>query len=356
MEVLVSTSAYQGRRIMVTGHTGFKGSWLTRWLTHLGARVSGLALPPASHPALFIEASLEHTLAHHVADVRDASAVQQIFASSRPELVFHLAAQSLVRASYEDPIGTYATNVMGTAHVLDAAQRCGAQGVVVVTSDKCYAPPPGATGYREGDALGGNDPYSSSKACAELVSASWRASFRDAGAPRIASARAGNVIGGGDWAADRLVPDLVRAALSGAETRIRHPHAIRPWQHVLEPLAGYLNLGARLLAGDTTAERAWNFGPAAADMTSVAHVADALCERLGGVWVSDTQLHPHEAGVLRLDSTDAQSLLRWQPRWSLPETLDLVADWYRRHHDGESAQVLMDENIAAYAALLEPAE
>ncbi len=354
--MLVSGGTYRDQRVLITGHTGFKGSWLSLWLDRLGARVSGLALAPDTRPALYREAQLDTRIDSHLADIRDAAAVRDIVASARPNILFHLAAQSLVRASYLDPIATYATNVMGTAHVLDAAQRAGVQAVVVITSDKCYAPPPTANGYREGDPMGGHDPYSSSKACAELLTASWRDSFGHAdGAPLIASARAGNVIGGGDWAQDRLVPDLIRAALAGAPTRIRNPAAIRPWQHVLEPLTGYLKLGARLLDGDATCARAWNFGPDEADMQPVSVIADRLCSRLDGHWQHDAGDHPHEAAVLRLDSSAARTHLGWSPRWTLDTALDALADWHQRHAAGESAQALMHEQLAAYGDPLESA-
>ncbi|QID17335.1 CDP-glucose 4,6-dehydratase [Nitrogeniibacter mangrovi] len=350
------SSVYTDRRVLVTGHTGFKGSWLSAWLAQFDARVSGLALAPATTPALYTEAALDSRIDSHLADIREPAAVDAVFAATRPEIVFHLAAQSLVRAGYADPIGTYATNVMGTAHVLDAARHHGVKAVVVVTSDKCYAPPPPTDGYRESDALGGHDPYSSSKACAELLTASWRDSFSGTGdGPLIASARAGNVIGGGDWAADRLVPDLIRAALAGTTTPIRNPQAIRPWQHVLEPLAGYLRLGARLLAGDAAAARAWNFGPEATDMQPVAVIAERLCARLDGHWQPDANAHPHEAAVLRLDSTDARTRLGWAPRWPLDTALDAVADWHRRHAAGEAALELMTEQLAAYGPPLESA-
>jgi len=355
MEVLVSPNTYLDRRVLVTGHTGFKGGWLALWLNQLGARVSGLALAPTTGPALFHEAELDQCMESHLGDIRDATTVQNIVAAARPEIIFHLAAQSLVRASYADPIGTYATNVMGTAHVLDAAQRYGVKAVIVVTSDKCYAPPPPPRGYREGDPLGGHDPYSSSKACAELLTASWRNSFASKGAaPLIASARAGNVIGGGDWAEDRLVPDLIRAAFARTSTLIRNPEAIRPWQHVLEPLTGYLKLGAHLLASDGPFARAWNFGPDEADMQPVSVLADRLCTRLGGHWQHDAGEHPHEAAVLRLDSTEARTRLGWAPRWSLDTSLDAVADWHGRHAAGESARQLMTEQLAAYGHPLEP--
>lgn len=355
MEMLVAPNPFRDRHVLVTGHTGFKGSWLVRWLTLLGARVSGLALAPQTAPALYDEAGLAGTMDSHLADLRSLESTCAVVDSTHPELIVHLAAQSLVRAGYADPIGTYATNVMGTAHLLEAARRAQVQAVVVVTSDKCYTPSADTAGHREGDPLGGPDPYSSSKACAELLSACWRSSFGGPGAPRIASVRAGNVIGGGDWAADRLVPDLVRAALAGQAAAIRNPHAIRPWQHVLEPLAGYLRVGARLLEGDTRVERAWNFGPAATDMAPVSRVADALCQRLGGQWTTDGGAHPAEAPVLRLNSQDAIDQLGWHPRWPLDTTLDRVADWYQHHHEGADARSLMDAQIEAYGNPLEAA-
>lgn len=348
--------AYRNRRVLVTGHTGFKGSWLSLWLQRLGAQVSGLALAPETTPALYREADLDHIVDSHLVDIRDPRRVYETVQRARPDILFHLAAQSLVRASYADPVATYATNVMGTAHVLDAAWRTGVKAVVIITSDKCYAPPPPADGYREGDPMGGHDPYSSSKACAELLTASWRQSFGDAhGAPLMASARAGNVIGGGDWARDRLVPDLVRAALAGKTACIRHPDAIRPWQHVLEPLSGYLILGARLLEGDVSCARAWNFGPDITDMQAVAVVADRLCQRLDAHWQPDDGVHPAEAAVLRLDSSDARAQLRWAPRWGLDRALDAVAHWHQRHAAGEAAQALMHEQLAAYGDPLEHA-
>ena len=340
-------ATYRTRRVLVTGHTGFKGSWLCAWLDTLGAQLGGLALAPDTTPSLYTAATLDDSIDSTLADIRDAAAVDAAIGAFRPEIVFHLAAQPLVRRSYADPLGTYATNVMGTAHVLDAASRHGVRAVVVVTSDKCYAPPPPAGGYRESDPLGGHDPYSASKACAELLAASWRDSFC-ADAPRIATARAGNVIGGGDWAEDRLIPDLIRAAQAGQPAPIRNPHAIRPWQHVLEPLAGYLALGARLLAGDARAARAWNFGPDADDMLPVGEVCDRMCAQLGSRWTHDTAAHPHEAPALRLDSRDARAHLPWAPRWNIADAIAAAGQWHRRFAAGESARSLIREQIAAY--------
>ncbi len=345
---------YAGRRVLVTGHTGFKGSWLSAWLNQLGAQVGGLALAPDTTPSLYLAADLDDCVSSQIGDIRDNAAVDAAIRAQQPDIIFHLAAQSLVRRGYADPIGTYATNIMGTAHVLDAASRHGVRAVVIITSDKCYAPPPPADGYRETDPLGGHDPYSASKACAELITASWRDSFgAKADAPLIASARAGNVIGGGDWAQDRLIPDLIRAADAGQTALIRNPLATRPWQHVLEPLSGYLALGTRLLAGDKAATRAWNFGPEADDMRSVAELCDLMCAQLGTRWTHDASDHPDEAAMLRLDSSDARQHLHWAPRWRLAQAAAAVSQWHRRFAAGESARALMHEQITAYTAAAE---
>ncbi|BAL23763.1 CDP-glucose 4,6-dehydratase [Azoarcus sp. KH32C] len=343
-------AAYGGRRVLLTGHTGFKGAWLALWLERLGATVSGLALPPDTTPSLFHALRLDETIESNFADIRDVEAVRRVVTESAPEIVFHLAAQPLVRRGYIAPVETLATNVMGTAHVLEAARNCpSVRAVVVVTTDKCYENRGWDSGYRESDRLGGHDPYSASKACAELVAAAWRSSYCQSGdAPLLATARAGNVIGGGDWAQDRLVPDIIRAIGAGQTVRVRNPDAIRPWQHVLEPLAGYLMLGARLLAGERFVAGAWNFGPALGDMQPVSTLCDALCTRLGGQWRCDEGEHPHEAAVLRLDSSHAMLKLGWAPRWTLAQTLDLTADWYARVNGGEDARALTLEQISAY--------
>jgi CDP-glucose 4,6-dehydratase len=318
---------WRGRRVFVTGHTGFKGSWLATWLASLGAHVTGYALPDR--------------------DVRDADALRGALFESDAEIVFHLAAQSLVRESYADPVGTYATNVMGTVHLLEsvrAAKRVRA--VVVVTSDKCYENREWLWPYREGEPLGGHDPYSSSKACQELVAAAYRRSF--GGAP-IATARAGNVIGGGDSAKDRLVPDLMRAFVRGESAAIRNPAAVRPWQHVLEPLHGYLMLAEALCGGDGFAD-AWNFGPYEHDVRPVGAIADALAARWGGAarWEQDPAAHPHEAMMLKLDSARARALLGWTPRLSLDTALDWIVEWHQ-HADPRAAT---QQQIERYEALL----
>ncbi|HJV26699.1 MAG TPA: CDP-glucose 4,6-dehydratase [Aromatoleum sp.] len=353
MESLAMSFAdYAGRRVLLTGHTGFKGGWLALWLERLGATVCGLALPPDTNPSLFDALRLGETVESNLADIRDVEAVKRVMTDTAPEIVFHLAAQPLVRHSYIAPIETLATNVMGTAHVLEAARNCpSVRAIVVVTTDKCYENRGWDSGYRESDRLGGHDPYSVSKACAELVASAWRSSYWQADdAPLLATARAGNVIGGGDWAADRLVPDVVRAIGSGQIVLVRNPAAIRPWQHVLEPLAGYLMLGARLLAGDRSFADAWNFGPALGDMQSVSALCEVLCKRLGGEWRHDEGEHPHEAAVLRLDSSHAMLKLGWAPRWTLVQALELTADWYARASRGEDARALTLEQVSAYEA------
>ncbi|HPU52486.1 MAG TPA: CDP-glucose 4,6-dehydratase [Burkholderiaceae bacterium] len=329
---------YAGRRVLVTGHTGFKGSWLAMWLECLGAQVIGLALPADSEPSH--HAILGLAQEEYLVDLRDARAVRQAVTGSAPEVVFHLAAQPLVRRGYREPALTFETNVQGTVNLLEAVRSTrSVRAVVVVTTDKCYQPNEGPWGYRESDPLGGPDPYSASKACAELVTASYRASFMNADDGRghrvlMASARAGNVIGGGDWAADRLVPDLVRAALSGVPVPIRYPHAVRPWQHVLEPLGGYLLLGQRLLEGAADCAQAWNFGPAMGDAWPVSRVVETFSRewpQAAARYQTDPS-GPHEATALRLDCAKAELALDWQPVWRLDQALMRTARWYRGWH------------------------
>ncbi|MFZ2995680.1 CDP-glucose 4,6-dehydratase [Sphingobium sp.] len=323
---------WAGRRVLVTGHSGFKGSWLLVLLDALGARVTGLSLAPDTTPSLFDIIEGASLCDHHVADIRDAAAVETIVTRAAPDIVLHLAAQPLVRASYADPLATYQTNVMGTAHVLEACRKApSVRTIVSVTTDKCYANDGRTQGYGEDAPLGGHDPYSNSKACAELVSACWRDSFLSEQGVGLATARAGNVIGGGDWSADRLVPDAIRAFGQGRRLEIRNPGAIRPWQHVLEPLTGYLLLAERLAADPARFARGWNFGPAAADMASVCDVVDLLGQHWGVTqgWTQQPGDHPHEAALLTLDSTAAGEALGWRPRLSLDRALALTAHWYR---------------------------
>lgn len=357
---------WQGRRVLLTGHTGFKGSWLALWLERLGAKATGYSLAePPSNPSLFDLARVGEGITRSLAgDVRDLDSLARAVRESRPEVVIHMAAQSLVRRSYADPAGTYATNVMGTVNVLEAARGAeDLRAVVVVTSDKCYENREWPWGYRERDALGGRDPYSNSKACAELVTDAYRRSFFDAGqtaaAAAVASARAGNVIGGGDWAEDRLLPDIFRAAAAGREVLIRNPDAVRPWQHVLEPLSGYLLL-AEKLCGEGRGEFAegWNFGPSDEDARPVSWVVGRIAERWGDaagalLWKRDAGAqHPHEARHLRLDCSKARARLSWRPRWTIERALDATVEWYRAHAAGADARRLCTEQIDEYQKLL----
>lgn len=341
---------WRGRRVLLTGHTGFKGAWLAAWLHRLGASVTGFGAAPPSEPALFALARGGEWLEDRRGDVRDGVAVAAAVAAARPEVVLHLAAQALVRESLRDPVGTFAVNVLGTATVLDAV-RAGAPGaaVVVVTSDKVYADPGSGRRLREGDPLGGHDPYSASKAAQEHVAAT----YRDAFGLRVATARAGNVIGGGDWARDRVVPDLARAAAAGAPLVLRSPEAVRPWQHVLNPLDGYVLLAERLAGGGEWA-RAWNFGPGGEDERTVAAVVDGLRARWPGApraeRAVDADAAAGEAPVLRLDSAAARGQLGWRPAWDLDRGLDATAAWYAAHAAGADARELVEADLSAYEA------
>ena len=353
---VIDPGFWRGRRVLLTGHTGFKGGWLALWLQSLGAEVTGYALPPQTRPSLFEAARIGESMRSIEGDVRDLAALASAVQSARPEVVFHLAAQSLVRRSYRDPVETYATNVMGTVHLLEAVRTTGGvRAVVNVTSDKCYENREWTWGYRENEPLGGADPYSSSKACAELVSAAYRQSyFADAAsAPALATARAGNVIGGGDWAEDRLVPDVLSAFLGGRAACIRRPLAVRPWQHVLEPLGGYLLLAQRLHAQGAPFATAWNFGPDAADAQPVQGVVEQLARLWGegAGWQSQPGDHPHEASLLMLDVSRARHQLGWRPRLPLEAALQMVVDWARAHRDGADARTLTLRQIQAYQAL-----
>jgi len=345
--------AYAGRRVLVTGHTGFKGSWLVFWLRAMGAQVVGLALDPDTNPAHWNLLALADVPDHRV-DLRDAAAVRDVLQRHRPEIVFHLAAQPLVRRSYREPVSTFDVNVMGLVNLLEAVRACpSVRAVVNATTDKVYQDHAGGIGYRETDPLGGHDPYSSSKACAELVSACYRKSFFDHDdgrgfGPKLATARAGNVIGGGDWAEDRLVPDLVRAGVSGQALKIRNPDATRPWQHVLEPLSGYLRLGHALLGNDRTAD-AWNFGPGREGEVSVRELASRFSASWPALRIEpDRQAHPHEAAVLRLNCDKAMQELAWRPVWDIDRAVERTGAWYRAFHDSNQLQTAND--LAAYVA------
>jgi CDP-glucose 4,6-dehydratase len=331
--VVVNHGFWRGRRVFVTGHTGFKGSWLALWLAQAGAAVTGYALPARTEPSLFLLAGVSGAIASIEGDVRDLNALQTAVHEANPEIVFHLAAQSLVRPSYVDPVGTYATNVMGTVHVLEALRGCTARAAVIVTSDKCYENREWVWGYREVEPLGGHDPYSNSKACAELVTAAYRASFFNRKAsPRIATARAGNVIGGGDWADDRLVPDMMRAFAARRPVLIRNPHSIRPWQHVLEPLHGYISLAEALSADDGAQYAdAWNFGPHDDDARTVEWIVERVAQQWGdgARWAVDANPQPPEAKYLKLDSSKSRQLLGARPRTTLATALEWTVAWYR---------------------------
>jgi CDP-glucose 4,6-dehydratase len=348
VEGLVS---WKGRRVFVTGHTGFKGGWLCLWLQSLGADVHGYALPPPTDPDLFSVAGVERGMASHtVADIRDYDCLSAALERARPECVFHLAAQPLVRYSYQQPVETYSTNVMGTVHLLEAVRATpGVKAVVVITSDKCYENQERSDGYREHDPMGGRDPYSSSKGCAELVTAAYRQAFLAEAGVSVATARAGNVIGGGDWSTDRLVPDFLRAIDSGNPLFIRSPQSIRPWQHVLEPLSGYLALAERLSADGAAVAEAWNFGPADHDAQTVQWIVEYLASRRPELsWTHDTSPQPHEARYLKLDSSQARLRLGWKSRWRLEEALDKTLDWHQAWRRGDDMRAMTIAQITEY--------
>ncbi len=326
-------SFWQGKRVLITGHTGFKGSWLSLWLQSQGAAVVGYALSPPTSPSLYELAGVAGGMESVIGDIRDRAHVQQVIVRHKPEIVFHLAAQSLVRKSYEQPVENYAVNVMGTVHLFDAIRTSRDVRVVVnVTSDKCYDNKEWPWGYRETDPLGGHDPYSNSKGCAELVTEAFRKSYFQQMGVRLASARAGNVIGGGDWACDRLVPDLISSIMADQPPNLRNPLATRPWQHVLEPLSGYLRLAERLWQDDGAIfAQAWNFGPVQTHLLTVRELASRLLLAWGkpASWVSAAGEHPHEAQSLQLDSSKAGRLLRWRPVLTVEETVGWTVDWYK---------------------------
>ena len=330
--LVVSREFWRGKRVFMTGHTGFKGGWLALWLSELGAEVHGFALAPPTEPNLFTVLKLSDHLAHStIADIRDAAALTEAMQVARPDVVLHLAAQPLVRHSYTAPEETYAVNVMGTVNLFEAVRQTpGVKAVVNITTDKCYENREWIWPYRENEALGGFDPYSSSKACSELVTSAYRSSFLAAAGVQLASARAGNVIGGGDWAADRLVPDFLRALDAGQTLTIRSPQATRPWQHVLEPLSGYLALAEKLFLDGQDFAEAWNFGPDESDARPVQWIVERLCSRIPEArWQCDMSPQPHEAHTLKLDISKSRTRLGWRPRWDLDTALLMTLEWHQ---------------------------
>lgn len=348
---------WRGRRVFLTGHTGFKGGWLSLWLQSLGAEVTGFALPPSTRPSLFDVAKVGEGMHSVIGDVRDHGALLNAVRVARPEVVVHMAAQALVRASYADPVATYSTNVMGTVHMLEAIRLTpGVRAVVNVTSDKCYENHEWVWGYRESDAMGGYDPYSNSKGCSELVTAAFRSSYFNPATHAkhgiaVASGRAGNVIGGGDWATDRLVPDLMRGIEAGLEIVIRNPHAIRPWQHVLEPLSGYLRLAELLYTNGAAYAEGWNFGPDDGETRPVAWIAEQLVRLWGrgaAYRIDSSEAVLHEAHYLKLDCSKAHAKLGWRPRWELLYSLEKICEWHKAQQAGADMRVVTLEQIRAY--------
>ena len=353
----MNSEFFKDKKVFITGHTGFKGSWTTIWLKKMGAVIKGFSLEPSTVPSLFKIANVKDGIDSEIGDVRNLEKLRCSMLDFAPEIVIHMAAQPLVRLSYQDPIGTYETNVMGSVHLLEAVRACpSVKAVLNITTDKCYENNEWEWGYRENEAMGGHDPYSSSKGCAELVTSAYRRSFFGAGSQvSVASARAGNVIGGGDWSDDRLIPDVLKAFYKGVPAIIRNPLATRPWQHVLEPIRGYLTLVEKLyLAGDDFAE-AWNFGPRDEDVRSVGDVLDYVAAHWGGkaYWKIDPSQQPHEARLLKLDISKAGSRLDWQPIWGLDYTLNTIIDWHQKWINGDDMRAVTLGQISDYQKKLE---
>lgn len=349
------SNIYENKRVLITGHTGFKGSWLALWLSDLGAKVAGYALPPPTEPSHFQLLGLD--MASIIGDIRDTESLKKVLAQERPEIIFHLAAQPIVRLSYQEPVDTMATNVMGTAYVLDACRRCSTiRAIVIITSDKCYENKEWPWGYRESDPLGGYDPYSASKGCAEIVTACWRNSFFNPHGygtthhTLLASGRAGNVIGGGDWAPDRLIPDIMKAAGQRQTVFIRNPQATRPWQHVLESLSGYLLLGQRLLEARKEFAEAWNFGPDAEACITVQEIIDRARKNWNSIEyeIRTEARQLHEANILKLECSKARDKLRWMPVWDVGKTVNRTISWYRTYY--EQGKACSKDDLSCYVA------
>jgi CDP-glucose 4,6-dehydratase len=348
----MNRSFWQGRKVFLTGHTGFKGGWLSHWLIDLGADVYGYSLAPAFERNFFTETKLGQRLARTViGDIRELKILSKTISEAKPEIIFHLAAQSLVRASYDDPVETFSSNVIGTVNLLESARFAGSvKAIVNITTDKCYENKEWLWPYRESDQLGGYDPYSASKACAEIATSAYRRSFLVNSSIHVATVRAGNVIGGGDWATDRLIPDFLRALDAGKALTIRSPNAVRPWQHVLEPLSGYLMLAEKLYKEGEAFAEAWNFGPSEADAKSVSWIVEKLCaQNHDACWETENANQPHEAGLLKLDSSKAKAKLGWVPRWDLETALSKTTEWHQALRSGEDMVAITTQQIQAYA-------
>jgi len=347
---------WKDKQVLITGHTGFKGSWLCLVLHSMGARVHGYALEPPTNPSLFEEAKIHELVSSTISDVRDYKSLLATLKKVQPEIIIHMAAQPLVRESYKNPVETYSTNVMGTVHLLEACRQAGGvKAIVNVTTDKCYENREWFWGYRENEPMGGYDPYSNSKGCSELVTSAYRSSFfnekeYEKHGVALASARAGNVIGGGDWAGDRLIPDFIRAISTGEEVMIRSPYAVRPWQHVLEPLTGYLTLAERLFSNGTAYAEAWNFGPDDSDARNVEWVISTICKMWGkdASYKIDTHPQPHEASYLKLDCSKAKARLGWFPRWNLETALKSIVDWNKAWLGKKDIRVVTEDQISNY--------
>ena len=345
---------WRNKRVLVTGHTGFKGSWLCLWLQELGAELCGIALDPPTSPSLFEIAKIQTFMRHEAVDIRDLDKITGILNQFKPEVIFHMAAQPLVRRSYLHPIETYSTNIMGTINIFEAARASGTvRSIVNVTTDKCYENREWVWGYRENEPMGGHDPYSSSKGCVELISSAYRKSFLQEAGIAMATARAGNVVGGGDWAPDRLVPDILRSLEKREPLMLRNPHSVRPWQHVLEPLSGYMLLAESLYLNGPRDAEAWNFGPSDEDVRSVQQVAEQLCEHWGIGWGYTLQSggHPHEASYLKLDISKARQRLQWNPRWSLEAALKQITKWHQAWLEGQDMRTFSVNQINEYGSL-----